>query len=43
MRAIIKKSKFPLNLGKETLKRSKRKFAYLEIVIRHLKRGLNGA
>jgi hypothetical protein len=43
MRAIIEKSKFPLNLGKRTPKQSKRRYVYLEIMIHHLKRGLSGA
>ena len=38
-----KKSKFPLNLGKRTPKRLRRRYVYLEILIRHLKRGLSGA
>ena len=34
-----KKSKFLLNLGKRSLQRSRKRYVYLEILIRHLKRG----
>jgi hypothetical protein len=35
----FKKPRFQLNLGKRTPKPSKRRYVYLEILIRHRKRG----